>query len=270
MIGLQERVRAIIEFIVTDLDNTLLNKRKEVSGYSAEVLKKCQDQGIPIVFATARPERATRNIQKSVQPDYIIANNGATIIHKGTVLDNKVIAPDIIEKLLLNLRMLADVTHITVEAGDCLYTNFSAVPWDNENWNPVYHDFQIPPGKPIPKISVECRDAQVVRDLISEFPNLHIYHNSGENWLQIMHRDATKMKAIRYISPRLHIPVENIVAFGDDFNDVDMINHCGTGIAVANANEAAKRVADHICPANNDDGVAKWLNAFFHLGFATD
>ena len=258
----------MIQLIVTDLDNTLLNDHKEVSRYSADILKKCREKGILIAFATARPERATQSMQKSIRPDYVIANNGATISHKGAAIYNKAIEPDILEDLLQKLGTLEDVACITVEAGDCLYTNFSAVPWDNENWNTVYHDFHQPFEKPVPKVSVESGNMQAVRTLIAAWPHLHLYHNSGENWCQIMHEDATKMNAVRRIASLARIPAANTAAFGDDFNDIDMIRCCGIGIAVANATETVRQAADHICAANNEDGVAKWLNGHLLQGLS--
>lgn len=250
----------VVQLIVTDLDNTLLNAKKEISPYYRDIIRRCQEKGFLFAFATARPERATHVLRGAMQPDYILANNGATIHRIDKVIHQKVIEADVLQRLLLELTAMPDVTHITVEAGDCLYANFAGGPWDNENWNLTHHSFREPLDKPVPKLSVESRNAEALHELISDFPNLHLYHNSGEDWFQIMHVDASKMNAIRYISSLMHIPVQNIAAFGDDFNDIDMIQNCGIGIAVAGATEAVKQAADGICAGNHEDGVAKWLS----------
>ena len=57
-----------------------------------------------------------------------------------------------------------------------------------------------------------------------------------------------------------HISQEQIVAFGDDYNDIDMLQSCGIGVAVGNALEEVKRSADRVCGSNDEDGVAHWLS----------
>lgn len=249
----------MIKLIITDLDKTLLNDKKEVTDYTAEVLKKCQTKGIKVAFATARPERATMNFQQSFQPDYIISNNGATISCKGKTIYNNFIPTDIGNMLISTLIAMNDVVCLTVEAGTCLYTNYNGEPWDTENWNPIYNDFSKPLKISIPKVSIECKNIDPITELVAKYPNLHLYFNSGENWSQVMHIDSTKMRAIHYLSKGLGIKDQNIVAFGDDFNDIEMLQQCGKGIAVENGIESVKQVADCICRSNNDDGVAKWI-----------
>ena len=57
----------------------------------------------------------------------------------------------------------------------------------------------------------------------------------------------------------LGVPASQIVAFGDDFNDIGMLKVCGTGIAMDNAIEEVKNAADQVCDSNEADGVAKWM-----------
>ncbi len=257
----EEELPSMIKLIITDLDNTLLNDVKVISSYSSEILRECQRKGIKFVFATARPERATKIIQKSFQPDYIISNNGATISHGDNVIFNNVIDTEIGNSVLADLSEIGEVTCLTVEAGKCLYTDYSGKPWDNENWNPVHFDFSKSFDEDIVKISTECKKTELLDNLILKYPSLHLYHNNGEDWSQIMHINSTKMNAINYLAKILNTHISNIAAFGDDFNDIDMIKNCGIGIAVGNAVDSVKQVADFICLTNNDDGVAEWIKA---------
>ena len=71
--------------------------------------------------------------------------------------------------------------------------------------------------------------------------------------------DAEKMDAIEIISKEQNIPLSEIAAFGDSFNDIEMIKNCGTGIAMKNAEHAVRRFSKDICGNNNEDGVAKWI-----------
>lgn len=79
--------------------------------------------------------------------------------------------------------------------------------------------------------------------------------------IMIMHREAVKANAVRLLAERYGYNMNQIVSFGDDYNDVDMLKQCGTGVAVSNAIDEAKSAADYICESNDDDGVAKWIEA---------
>jgi len=71
--------------------------------------------------------------------------------------------------------------------------------------------------------------------------------------------EAEKMDAIEIISMEQNIPLSEIAAFGDSFNDIKMIKNCGTGVAMENAEHAVRRFSKDICENNNEDGVAKWI-----------
>ena len=250
----------MVSLIVTDLDGTLLNDIKEITSYSVNVLNKCQKNGIKIAFASARPERATEEFQRLFHPDFVISNNGATISEgDGNVIYNKFIPGATRDSLISMLISMNDVTCLTVEAGTCLYTNYKGESWDSANWNPIYNDFSEQLNINTPKISIECGNNALIFDLISQYSDLHLYFNSDENWSQIMHIDSTKMNAIHYLSALLGIEISNIIAFGDDYNDIEMIEKCGKGVAVENAIELVKKAASCICLNNNENGVANWI-----------
>ena len=85
--------------------------------------------------------------------------------------------------------------------------------------------------------------------------------SSWKNNLEIMSEGSHKGKAIEYLSDLLEIDRENIIAFGDNYNDLSMIEFAGTGVAMGNAEEEVKRIANHITSTNGDSGVAKAINS---------
>ena len=248
----------MIKMIVTDLDGTLLRRDKSISDYTATILNRCKRNGIKVVYATARPERATRQFHEKIVPDYVIADNGATINHGDSVIHNLLI-PSTMRDELLNLFLAAEaVKLIAVEAGNCVFTNYNGPPWDI-GWNIIYNDFSAGIEADTSKLSVECENIDFLSGVMRTYPELHLYSNSGESWHQIMCKDATKTNAIRCISKMLGFTLGEIVAFGDDYNDVEMLKQCGVGVAMANAIDETKAAADYICGMNDKDGVAKWL-----------
>jgi len=74
-----------------------------------------------------------------------------------------------------------------------------------------------------------------------------------------LHEEAGKSKAVAALADHWGISIKDVVAFGDDTNDIDMLRHCGIGVAMGNAIDEVKSAADDICDTNENDGIAKWL-----------
>jgi hydroxymethylpyrimidine pyrophosphatase-like HAD family hydrolase len=75
----------------------------------------------------------------------------------------------------------------------------------------------------------------------------------------ITNRDAVKWKAVKAIAEYYDCDTDTFVAFGDNINDLEMIQKCGTGIAVKNAISQVQSVAKYICETNDNDGAARWI-----------
>jgi len=69
-----------------------------------------------------------------------------------------------------------------------------------------------------------------------------------------------KFPAIEWLATSQNISLSEIAAFGDDWNDIEMLKYCGIGIAMENSMPNVKEFANFICGNNNEDGVAKWIN----------
>lgn len=90
-----------------------------------------------------------------------------------------------------------------------------------------------------------------------------VVYYRGTNFIEIMPSCADKSLAIDVLSKSYNIPVEQIVAIGDDYNDVNMIQMAGLGVAMANGIDEVKKVADFITLSNEEDGVASVIQKFF-------
>ena len=86
---------------------------------------------------------------------------------------------------------------------------------------------------------------------------LTIYRSKPE-YLEIMHHAVTKTSAIQFLLESFHIQKNDIIAIGDNFNDIDMIQYAGLGVAMGNAPEQVKHIANEITLSNDDNGVA-WI-----------
>ena len=91
-------------------------------------------------------------------------------------------------------------------------------------------------------------------------PDFDISISEGVMWM-LMNPQANKERALHLLCERLDVPLEQTAAFGDDLIDINMMSESGRGVAVANANPKVLSIADEICPSNNEDGVAQWIEA---------
>ncbi|MDE5596902.1 MAG: HAD family hydrolase, partial [Lachnospiraceae bacterium] len=82
----------------------------------------------------------------------------------------------------------------------------------------------------------------------------------GENMYAFMPENSGKTQAILELAKLLNISLNDIVSFGDDINDMEMLKICGTGVAVSNAVKDVKEAADQVTLSNDEDGVADWCH----------
>lgn len=122
----------------------------------------------------------------------------------------------------------------------------------------VYYDYREPLCCQINKIVAELPDMEAAVEIVDKYVcRLQSYR--GENWYAFLPEESGKTQAICELASLLRIPLSDIVSFGDDKNDVEMLQICGTGVAVSNAVSEAKDVADYVTLSNDEDGVADWI-----------
>lgn len=212
-----------IKMIITDLDGTLLRDDKTVSDRNRLALLRCRELGIKVIFATGRSCQ-TKVISKDLFDGYVCCNGayayaGETIVYQRTFSN--------------------ETTRFIVEA--CTQRGIAAEPrQDEEVCLPV-----IKPG-----------DAEFVNSILPD--NLYLIVLK-ENYGQIMHKEATKVKAVEALARHWGIEQFEIVAFGDDLNDIDMLSWVGVGVAMGNAVDEVITASDEVCLNNENDGIAVWI-----------
>ena len=109
----------------------------------------------------------------------------------------------------------------------------------------------------------ETDEVIAIEQILKEkFPHLSICR-SHANFLEVMHKSATKGNAVRFLEDYFHVKMEECVAFGDNFNDLDMLESVGLGVAMGNAPDEIKQAANRVTTSHNDDGIALILNEIF-------
>ena len=244
--------------IVTDLDGTLLKSDKTISDYTKSVFQRCQENGIKIVLATARPIRTVKDMIR-IEYHAAIYHNGAVIAINDNPHIHIGIEHAMAKRLLLYTANHFKDMQIAVEIDDVLYANFDvATVWTNTT--AVITDFSDLPDMPVDKIIFITAQSHIVSEIDGLLPD-ELYSVIAENQvLMIMHKKANKLSAIKAVAKHFGLTLSDIVVFGDDYNDIEMLRECCIGIAMDNAIDEVKSAADQICGTNDHDGVAKWLD----------
>lgn len=251
-----------IKLIISDLDKTLLDSDKIISDYTSAVLQKCKQRGIKVAFATARSEHSCREYVLQINPDAIISNGGALVrigdetVYRATV--DIATSNSFIEQCLKE----REVQCITVETDKGYFLNLH-VDEDEKSWAEyqptVYSDFVNGIDSDAYKITVHISDDETALRIAGMFSTLSVIKFAGEKWYRYADKNADKWHGVEALIRHLGITAQECAAFGDDYNDVEMIKNC-VGIAVSNALDEVKTAADFICGSNDDNGVAKWIS----------
>ena len=240
--------------IITDLDRTLLRTDKTISEHTLSVLKACREKGIPVMAATARPERSISIYRNQVGFQAAATLNGAKILLPSGVIENGIsfASAEIILRKIVGIPGIK----ISLETEKGIFSNM-----ENPEWNPVvYKGFPgLPECKQIYKLLLNSPEndlRQAVKQSITE----DVYFTIADEVLvQIMDKKATKWNGIKAMLGAMGLSPEDAVYFGDDNDDIEPVSNCGVGIAVSNAIDEVLAAADYVTAANDLDGVAQWI-----------
>ncbi len=240
-----------------DLDDTLLTQEKEVTSETQRAMEAWLDSGREIVIATGRPPRYAREMPEFLHCHPRICYNGAWIEYQQRVIYRNPISANTGQAFLQRILSAFPDLWIGYESGDVYYAS-----------GPVPHR---------PAIICDLRRLARPADKIILKPSLmderqlqtiERMRPVGTTWLrsdlydvvQIGARGTDKAVALRWWLETRGLSLQQALAIGDDTNDVGMLTGTGMGIAMANAVDAVKEVADFITLDNWSGGVARVLN----------
>ena len=251
-----------MRMIVTDLDRTLLIDHTHISPYTQRIFTACKQKGMYITFATGRSERSSAKFINIIKPHAVISNGGALVRSGDEVICRASLGLEKTNALIKACTLSTSIGYITADTDYGYYVN-KLIDENDPNWAdylPVNY-MNVYEGVPhgAYKVTVETSDAQAVYDIAEAYDDIAVTPFTGEGWYQLADNKADKWLGVVALSQHLSIDTADIIAFGDDYNDIKMLTGCGTGVAVSNAIDDVKNIADYICCTSENDGVAHWL-----------
>ncbi|AKL93379.1 HAD family hydrolase [Staphylococcus capitis] len=283
----------MIKLIATDMDGTLLNAAHEISQENQEAIKFAQEHGITVVIATGRAfyEANTPVAETDLKVPYICLNgaevrdetfNIMSTSHLNHSLVSKITSTlkekDIYYQVYTNrgiytenpqrdLEIYIDIAERAGQKADVeKIENSIQKRIDNGTLKIVdnYDKIEDIPGELIMKILAFDSDLgkiDLVGQELAQSPNLAVSSSSRGN-LEITHSDAQKGIALSTIAKQLGIDLKDVMALGDNLNDVSMLERVGYSVAMDNAAPEVKTVAKYVTDSNENSGVGKAIMKF--------
>jgi Cof subfamily protein (haloacid dehalogenase superfamily) len=255
--------------IAIDLDGTLLNNQVQLSERNCNSIQKCIKRGIPVIIATSRSERGTRRAIGNDLADAcsLVMTNGA--IGKGRIplsgFVRETIPSDIAANIVELTLMTEPDVRITIELDGfdfgCNMQDTTEQLWELNSATPdMVMSVSAAIAKNPTKITVNGfgRDLSAVVNGISEnFRSLvSVFPSDKGTFLSIVNNRTSKLATLGKLLNSQAIPLGNVIAFGDDLPDLEMLQACGMPVAMANAYPEIKAVCAYETASNDEDGVA--------------
>lgn len=260
------------KLMAVDMDGTLLTSEKTISEATVKAIEKAYSAGKVVTISTGRPVQGLSNYESVIKPDIpVITYNGAMLIklHSKEILFQQNVDSSSAREVIMRGNEAA--TTVVVWSDNKLYAN---------KINERVEEYKKLSGlEPIIIKNVDEIVSQGVTKLLwLDEPHKHIeyqrwlnenlinrkinYCTSQPSFLEFMGEGVSKAVAMEKLGELLGVLREESIAVGDGFNDLEMIEYAGLGIAMENAPDEVKERADYITDSNDEDGVAKAIERF--------
>lgn len=260
------------KLIAFDVDDTLLNTEKIITPKTKEALLNAQKSGIKLCVASGRlpygvrPYALELDILKN--GGYYFGFNGGAVLNSGEELISSHYLDSSYIKPVYDLLRPTNITTM-VHKGDVIYSDRKVNDYTHIEsdaiglpLNPVddiaeFVDWRLHKmllcGEPAELKSFEKR----LKDELGEKLDIYL---SAPWFLEVMPKGINKGKGLEAVCRDSGIAPNEVIAFGDSFNDISMIRRAGTGVAMGNAEDELKKSADMVTDTCDNDGIAKALD----------
>lgn len=254
------------KLIALDMDGTLLTSKGEISAKTLEAIHQAQKQGVLVTVSTGRPLQGVDKYNDRLQIDGpAIIYNGAMIVHTTT------------REILFEEKLNTEDARKLLEMGNALHTTMCV--WSQNQLYGNVLDDKIHAYKKLSGVEpllIEDYDALLEQGItkilwnddverIDEFQELlkaEDFHalsfcTSKPIFLELYSNKVSKSIAMETIGKLYDIKHSEMIAIGDGENDLSMITYAGLGVAMGNAPESVKQMADMVTASNDEDGIAE-------------
>ena len=259
-----------VKIILSDVDGTFLANDKSVPQLHAQALKSILDKGLKFAFVSARMPEAiyvlTDNLKLSRTA--VISYNGAFILAEDEkIIYDKKIPADEAKKILSEMSSRWQDISVSCYVGRKWFTQNIDERIEKEilntdafaevtNFDDLFNQNIIPN-----KIFVRCESStceEMERELGNKFANLNVVR-SAPHLLEVMEKSVSKATGIEILLKHYGFTKEEAIAFGDNYNDTEMLQYIPQSVAMGNSPEKIKKLAAAVTDTNEDSGIYTYL-----------
>ena len=263
------------KLIALDMDGTLLSPDGTISARTQRAIRDAKAQGVYVVLATGRPlegvQRYLAELDMETDNDFVLCYNGGLVQNVKT---QKIINSELLSGIdAKNLESLANDLHVHVHAfsptrglitpENSHYTQHEAdineIAVVECNFNKLTND------EAILKVMM-IDEPEVLSQAIAQLPEFlydkYTVVQSTPFFLEFLNKECNKGVGIAALANYLDIKQEEVICMGDAGNDYHMVEYAGLGVAMANASQDLKAIANVITHSNADDGVAHIIEEY--------
>ena len=274
-----------VKAVFFDIDGTLVNDRKSVLKSTKEAIKIVKDQGVLVGVATGRGPFFVKDLMDDLDLDFAVTYNGQYIFNKERVLFASPIDKRSLRQVIAyakeNRKEIAMGTRQDVIGSRIMSFGLSPLSQLVSRFVPkfltrtVSHSFNRMVSKALPQKEDDLLDLinqpiyQVLmlmtpeesNQAASEFEYLK-FTRSNPFAADIINQGNSKLEGIRRVGKEYGFDLNQVMAFGDSDNDLEMLAGVGMSVAMGNGSSSVKEVAKHITTSNQEDGIHKALEHF--------
>lgn len=267
--------------IALDLDGTLLTDDKKISPYNKQVIEQAIDDGHIVVIATGRPNRASIQYYRTLGLKTPMVNFNGAYTHHPLDQDWGVFHHPISHEVALELITACDqfdVANILAEVQDLAFLD-----QHNQFIIDVFQageDPKAPSAFTVGCVKTNLKedptslliqpkndDLTLLRDFLDNYVDVieHRHWGAPYHIVEITKKGIHKAFGLKKIADYFKIPHERIIAFGDEDNDLEMIDYAGIGVAMENGIDQLKAIANYTTKTNEQNGVGSFLEDYLKL-----
>jgi len=265
-----------IKLIAIDIDDTLLDSNGKILESSIRAIRDSIKSGIKVVLCSGRPFAGIKSylnmLEISGNNQYVVAYNGAII----KSASGKTIAENLLDnyqyRKLTEFGKKHNISFNVLDNNSIIYTanhnvnRFTVLQaWENHAGLLIREPDELPSNFMIAKGLFIGEDEQlnIIEEKVFQSFGSNLYVvRSANNFLEVMHKNVNKGNAIEILAKTLKIQASEVMAIGDEKNDIPMFNFAGTAIAMGNASELVKNHANYIADDNDSGGIAESIAKF--------
>ncbi|MDD5017737.1 MAG: Cof-type HAD-IIB family hydrolase [Eubacteriales bacterium] len=261
------------KLIAIDIDETLLTHEGTIPQRVMQAIQKAKNKGIYVVLCTGRTKKGAQKFYDTLELDTLLISAGGAEVFDadGKILYAQPIDPSLVKQILAYAYENGIHAQVYID-GELVYKEKSGYSkqYEKSYGYPgiVMSDIMEQERIITPKVLYVTEQGRIkdIKNQVGKlFPTLTITR-SLPTYLEFMHPDVDKGKALAYVADYYHIDRSDIIAVGDNEIDIPMLQYAGLSAVVANASRSVQKAADIVCASNQEGGVADVIEKYILEG----